>query len=90
MKAFSLKDFSKGFNDIIKFLLKERKNNGLIKISFPRIGMGLGSGKLNEIYDKTIEISKNYENENIQLNWCFLDKDLEKKNTKLWFWSNKK
>ena len=78
-ERFSLKDFSKGFNDIIKFLLKERKNNGLIKISFPRIGMALGRGKLNEIYDKTIEISKNYENENIQLNWCFLDKDLEKK-----------
>ena len=33
-ERFSLKDFSKGFNDIIKFLLKERKNNGLIKISW--------------------------------------------------------
>lgn len=76
-ERFSLKAFDKGMNNIINFLLKERKNNGMIKISMSRIGMSLGKGKLNEIYDKMQEISLKYKDDNIQINWCFLDKDLE-------------
>lgn len=76
-ERFSLKAFDNGLNDIIKFLLKERKNNGMIKISMSRIGMSLGRGKLNEIYDKMQEITLKYKNDNIQINWCFLDNELE-------------
>lgn len=76
-ERFSLKAFDNGLNDIIKFLLKERKNNGVIKISMSRIGMSLGRGKLNEIYDKMQEITLKYKNDNIQINWCFLDNNLE-------------
>lgn len=76
---FYIEAFEKSLSGIIDFFLSKRTKDMTLKFSLPAIGLGLANGKIEEIYETLKNISKKYENDNIQINLCIHPKDTKLK-----------